>query len=140
MADLTITPADVLAAAGATIARNSLSGEALEIGDVVYQDAQDGNKLKKAQAVDGKREVYGICLNSTDATDQPVAVITNGNLSLGSILTVGTVYGLSATAGKIAPIADLVSSDFVTVLGPADTTSILKVNTGPGLRADNPIA
>jgi len=46
-------------------------------------------------------------------------------VNLGATLAVGTVYAVSATKGAIAPIADISSTQFVTVLGIATTTALL---------------
>jgi hypothetical protein len=48
-------------------------------------------------------------------------------INLGATLVVGEVYVVSATLGAIAPIGDLVSTNFVTPLGTAISTSVLVI-------------
>jgi len=48
-----------------------------------------------------------------------------GNINLGATLAIGKVYVLS-TAGAICPVDDIAGSEFVTVLGIATTTALLK--------------
>jgi len=45
------------------------------------------------------------------------------------VMTVGEVYVVSATAGGIAPVGDLTTGNYVTVLGVATTTSNLQLGT-----------
>lgn len=69
--------------------------------------------------------VEGIAL-SGGATGQPFTYQKAGNINLGATLAVGKVYVLS-TAGAIAPVDDIAGSEFVTVLGIATTTALLKM-------------
>ena len=46
-------------------------------------------------------------------------------VNLGATLAVGTVYGVSATVGAIAPIDDITSTQFVSVIGIATTAALL---------------
>jgi hypothetical protein len=52
-------------------------------------------------------------------------VQTAGNINLGATLTVGQIYVLSATAGGIAPVADLATGHYPSILGVATTASNL---------------
>jgi hypothetical protein len=52
-------------------------------------------------------------------------------INLGATLAVGEVYVVSAALGAIAPIGDLVSTNFVTPIGTAITTSVLAFNPQP---------
>jgi hypothetical protein len=53
-----------------------------------------------------------------------------GYLTLGAAAapTVGIIYCVSATAGGIAPSADLTTGDYVTILGVGATTNRLAVD------------
>jgi hypothetical protein len=52
---------------------------------------------------------------------------SNGqDVNLGATLAVGQIYVVSATKGAIAPYADLVTNDYVIILGVATTTSLLR--------------
>lgn len=128
MADLTITAANVVAQDGATTVQVTAGGTVAR-GNPVYLDSADSNQAKAGRANAATTdEVYGIALNDA-ADEQPLVVITSGDLSLGAILTVGETYVLSAAAaGGIAPISDLTTGNYVTVLGIARTTSILQLS------------
>ena len=126
MANLTMTGANVVpvdgygfvdTTAGATITRGVPCYESATTGQSLICDSND-------TAV--KATCKGIALQDA-AAGQPLRLMTSGNLGLGAILTVGTVYCLSATAGSVCPYADLTSADYVTILGIATTTSNLAV-------------
>jgi hypothetical protein len=64
--------------------------------------------------------------------DGPVVIAQGGTeINLGATLAVGETYVVSAALGAIAPVADLVSTNFVTVLGVANTTTTLIFNPQP---------
>lgn len=117
----------------------AVAGEAIDAGEVVYLDTGDTDangkgKAKLAQC-DGtalQATVKGIAINSA-AAGQVVAIHTTGALTVNSVLTQGVTYYLSATAGKIAPRADLVTGNDVVLLGTASSATSLTVkidNTG----------
>lgn len=127
MADLSITAANVIAAAGALIDRGT-GGAAITAGQSVYLDPTDGKyKLSDCDsATAAARECDGIALNGC-ADGQPLAVVTSGPVDVGEVLTLGQAYYLSATAGGIAPFADLGTGDYPVLLGIAKSTSRLHV-------------
>jgi len=96
-----------------------IAGETITAGQVLYKSSAD-QKLYKAEANDtlAKAAVVGVALNGASA-GQPVDYVNKDKeLALGSAtLVVGTVYVLSATAGAICPVDDLVTTDRVTVIG-----------------------
>lgn len=127
MADITITAANVVASTGATTELGT-AGETITAGQTVYKKASDSKFYLAdvdATAVGANSEidnVYGIALNGA-AASQPLSVQKSGVISIGGTVVVGMVYVQSATAGGIAPLADLVATDYVTVLGVALTAS-----------------
>lgn len=127
MADITVTPADVLAGASAKI-NEGTAGETVTAGKTVYRDTTDSNKLKQADANDtvAKALVGGIALHGA-SLNQPLKYQVGGVIDIGATLVIGTTYVQSVTAGGIAPIADLVSTNFSTVIGTATTTNNLKL-------------
>lgn len=129
MADLTITSASVVAATTASRI-NETAGDTVTAGEAVYKDSADSTwKPAKADAATtaGTAGKTGIALNGA-ASGQPLNVITSGNLTAGATLTVGDIYVVSAaTAGGIAPSSDLVSTDYVTILGVATDATTLAV-------------
>jgi hypothetical protein len=127
MADLTITAANVKKT-DSTLITEGIAGATVTAGQPVYKDSTASNKLKPADAdVLASAAAVGIALHGASA-DQPLKYATGGNLTLGAVMTAGAVYVVSTTAGGIAPVADLGSGDFVTLLGIATSTSNLKLS------------
>lgn len=128
MADLNITDSDVVAGAGAVVI-DLMSNGPISAGDAVYRSYTTG----QAQRADcngasaDQRDPVGIAINSATA-GQPVKVLTSGPVTLGSVLTPGVAYYLSATAGGICPVADLSSGMYPTFIGIATSATVLKVN------------
>lgn len=126
MADLTITAANVKAGSNASVDRTGLAGAAVAAGQPVYWDGSrwqlaDDNSVTAAARVAG-----GIALNGA-STDQPLAVLTGGDITIGATLTAGSVYYLSATAGGICPAADLATGQYPCIIGIAKSTTVLNV-------------
>lgn len=127
MVDLVITPADVVKSSDAVV-EHGTAGATITAGQVVYLDSADG-KFKLADndsATAAAKVPRGIALNGA-ADGQPLAIIRAGDLTLGAILTAGTAYYLSGTAGGIAPVADVTTGDDVVQIGLAESTSVLNV-------------
>lgn len=108
MADISITASAVVPSSSATIASGK-AGEAINAGQLVYKDATDSNKIKLADANSAaKVGVIGMAINSAGAAGQYVTYVTKDpELTIGGTRTVGAIYILSATAGGVAPVADL---------------------------------
>lgn len=118
MADLTITAAQVLKSTGAVVETGN-AGETITQGQSVYRKAADKEIYKAdANVTAAEAAAVGIALNSA-ADGQPIKFQTDGSITLGAgaAPVEGTVYVVSATAGGIAPVADLVSTNYVTTLG-----------------------
>ena len=127
MADLSITAADVKKT-DTTLIAEGIAGGTVTAGQAVYRDSTASNKLKAADAdVLASAAAVGIALHGASA-DQPLKYAIGGNLTLSSVMTVGAVYVVSTTAGGIAPVADLSSGDYVTLLGIATTATNLKIS------------
>ena len=131
MADLSITTTAIIATDGYGF-NDMVAGETVARGKPVYTKAADGKAwLAGCEGTSAVATVTGICLNDA-AASQPVRVMISGNLAFGAILTVGMIYVLSAS-GLIAPHSDLATSDYVSVLGVATTSSNLRlaiINSG----------
>lgn len=127
MADLTIIALNVVADFNATIVVG-VAGEALSAGDVVYADSSDSDELKQAQHDGTAAQAAAVGIVLADAIDTAaVTYITRGELGLGTILTAGNTYSVSANLGKIADEGDPGSTDYQTVVGVALSTSTLLV-------------
>lgn len=131
MADITITAASVAKGTDVTTVSNYPAGETITAGQVVYLKSSD-SKWWKAQA-DGTAEEsgsgvqVGIALHGSLA-NQPLVVQTAGTITIGATVVVGTTYVVAATAGGIAPHADLVSTNKYTRVGYGITTGSLQID------------
>jgi len=135
MADVTL-PATTVAVAGGT-ANHGTSGEAILAGKAVYRKAADNliyNADSNTAAADA--DVLGIALNSAPAASQPIKWAETGDLTV-SGLTRGTVYVLADTAdlGLLMPAADLLGSDWVTIIGLGVSATVLRLGiTASGIQ------
>ncbi len=122
MADLTVTAASVLYTSGSK-EHAYMAGETITAGMPVYLKASD-SRLWKAQA-DGtaaEAAAVGISLHAALA-GQPLAYAGNGSIiNIGATTSKAPIYVVSAAAGAVAPIADLVSTNYITHLGYATAT------------------
>lgn len=132
MADLSQTAANVAisGATSATVRREYNFGATVVAGNSVYLDTNTNTwKLAQANAATGNlnSDTKGVALNG-GASGQPavVAVGESVGINLGATLVVGQTYVVSAgAAGAIAPISDLVSGNYPTLLGVAKSASLL---------------
>ncbi|MBW8814032.1 MAG: hypothetical protein JF588_11460 [Caulobacterales bacterium] len=128
MADIAITAANVVSGANA-VTEQGLAGAAITAGQLVYKEAATGKyKLSDADSATAEvRGVRGVALNNA-AAGQPLTVQTKGQITIGGTLTVAAAYFASATAGAIAPVADMTTGKYPTFLGFGITASILDLN------------
>jgi hypothetical protein len=135
MVDLVITPASVLAGANAQRAAGT-AGVAITAGQVIYKDKTTGKYLQcDNNATDVKARIpEGIALNNA-AINQPVDLLTSGDITIGAAVTAGTDYFLStATSGAICPRADVVSGMNVVLIGIAKSATVIAVDIqAPGV-------
>lgn len=134
MADISITPGNVVMVSGTT--ETGVAGVAMTItaGQAVYKKASDGLfYLADCDAVavaanTGIDDVYGIALNGA-SPGQPLTVQRTGTITIGATVTVGAVQYLSNVAGGITQTwADIAQTDWITTLGIATTAAIIKLN------------
>lgn len=128
MADLSITPSAVIAGSNSALASGS-AGETIAAGKAVYlASATKKWMLADADSVTAEaRKAIGIALNGA-SLNQPVDVLTGGDITLGAVLTAGTAYYLSDDPGGICPHADLEAGDYICLLGLAKSNSVLTVD------------
>ncbi|CAN7599176.1 hypothetical protein [Bosea sp. LjRoot237] len=128
MADLTITASAVLPGASAALAAGT-AGETIVAGKAVYlASATKKWMLADADSVTAEaRKAVGIALNGA-SLNQPVGVLTGGDVTLGAVLTAGQAIYLSDDPGGLCPLADLATGDYVCLLGLAKSTSVLTVD------------
>lgn len=128
MADLTITPANIVPGSNANIKR-AISAVAIGAGKSVYIDPV----TKLAGLADNNtgtvadHNAVGVSVNASAVAGQPIDYISDGDLAFGAILTKGATYCVSGTAGGICPQADVVTGMELVILGVASSTSNLQV-------------
>jgi hypothetical protein len=139
MADLTVTPGSVVPGADArTIV--GVFGATIVQGKSVYKDPAD-SKWKLADAnvsqltaggpAGGTEPTVGVALTS-GVDGQPGVIHVGGLINPGGTVVVGTIYVISATAGGIAPHADLLTGLFATILGVGISASQIRMpQAGP---------
>lgn len=126
MVDLVQTAANV-DRNGAGQETKKIAGETITAGSPCYINATDGKAyLAQADGTAAQAVVAGIALCGASPL-QPVILESSGDIDLGATLTVGQVYVLSVNAGKIAPIADLIATNIVSILGVASAADKLKL-------------
>lgn len=126
MADLVVTAASVLKGNSAAT-KSGTAGAAITAGMSVYLDTS-GNLIgcEKDQTA-AEAECVGIALNDA-ATGQPVEYQTRGEIDVGAVLTLGETYMVGAGAGGIAPVVDVIATEFATVIGVASAAGVLIMN------------
>lgn len=132
MADITLTPANVVAGTGVPT-KTGIAGATIAAGDIVYLDSATTGKWQLADSdaaaaeARGQTSNIGIALNSA-ALNQPIVVQTSGPVTLGAVLTAGVAYYLSDTPGKLCPVADIAGGDYFTLMGLAASTTVLNID------------
>ncbi len=124
MADLVITPADVLPLPGAKTFKGISGDDTIVAGETIWLD---GNRLQKAFAnnVDAS-VVKGVALNDA-ASEQPLTICTEGELDVGSAVE-GVSYFQSIQSGKMAaPETDITAPNYKTLVGIGKAGGILVV-------------
>lgn len=132
MADVTITAANVLASSSAVLSKEYNAGATITRGQSVYLDTSTSTwKLTDSNAAatgNGINDTRGIAYGDV-ASGQPLTVILRDpGLTLGGTLVKGTSYYASATAGGVAPSADVTTGWYRVFLGIAISTTVLNYN------------
>ena len=127
MADLTITAANVSGLSDTTASKVT-AGEAITAGQCVYKKASD-SKYYKADANDSAMATAtGIAISAAPAADDTFYMATAGTIDIGATVAVGTIYIVSSTAGGVAPVSDLGSGEYTTILGYGTAANVFKIN------------
>jgi hypothetical protein len=116
MADLTVTPGSVLFTSGTKV--TGTAGAAVTAGQAVYSDSTTSTlKLAQADGTAAEAAVVGVALHAA-GSGQPLVYAAQGSLiNIGATTSTATTYVASATAGGVAPQADLVSTNKITRIG-----------------------
>ena len=127
MADISVTAASVLASSDA-ITENGVAGATITAGQVVALNTTTGKYvLADADGAAGIDRPRGIALNGA-SDGQPLKIAKSGDVTFNAALTAGVTYYLSPAPGGIAPRADVLTGDIVSVLGVAKSTTILALD------------
>jgi hypothetical protein len=129
MADLTITAANVaLGGTGVSFEKVQV-GEAITQGEPVYKLASDSKYYLADADAEATAEAKGMALTPA-AADGYILIQKSGSYNPGATVTVGETYCVSTNAGGVAPIGDLTTGDYVTILGTATATDaiLLKIS------------
>jgi hypothetical protein len=125
MADISITAANVVPSANATLIQG-VAGEAVTRGQTLYYDSAAGT-YKKFDANDtAKDTLVGLACEDA-AAGQPLIVCTKDPaLALGGTVAIGdTVWGSATAGGLTKTFADLVTGWRVYVVGVANAANTI---------------
>lgn len=117
--DHSVTAASVLQSDAASL-EDGIAGEAITVGMAVYKDAANSNVIKMAQCdgTSAQADVVGIALTTASAAGQPVKYARSDvSFTPGFSINSGVAVYLSATFGKLCPVADLASTNYGVVIG-----------------------
>ncbi len=119
MAALTITPANVAYVSG-PVAGDQVAGEQFSAGACVYYNATTGKWLKAqcdGTPAEAGQDGLGMALGTSDGNGARVSIALPGAIVTIGTGTAGVVYCVGATAGAYNPVADIVSTNKLTVAG-----------------------
>lgn len=129
MADLAPTAASVVKTNTTTIG-TGYYGETITAGMTLYKKTSDGLYYKAdANVTTAEAECVGIALNGGSA-GQPASFATGGSVTLGTVTggAAGLVVVVSATAGGLAPDADISSGQYLSLVGVMTSATVLKLS------------
>lgn len=130
MANLTQTAANVAIGGASVPTRRVQYGEAISQGQPIYQSSADSKYYLSDANVEARASCDAIALTPGGLDEYGIVALPSNEtdkslVNLGATLVVGETYVVSATAGAIAPIADLTTGDYPVILGSAKTASLL---------------
>lgn len=127
MADVTITRQDVALNANNVSFVRVQVGEAVTQGQPLYRSTSDSKHYKAGATTTTLAAAVGVAMTPASA-DGYILMLKAGDYIVGGTLSQGTTYVVSATAGGIAPSSDLVSTNIVTNLGIAISSTVLRLD------------
>ena len=130
MADLVQTAADVQVGSQTIRTRLVRYGEAVTQGMPLYKSGSDSKYYQSDASAEATAKCEAIALTPGSADDYGVIALPASEpdfalVDIGATLTVGEPYAVSATKGAIAPVGDLLSTEWVCIIGVAKTASLL---------------
>ncbi len=132
MADYTVTSANVKISGQNVRPSTVLVGEAVSEGQYLYLDTATSKYMLADATSSATALVAGVALTSAVA-DGYLLMQTSRTYFAGTTLVKGDPVYLSKTAsgGNIAPHADLVATNFVTLIGHASSTTEIELDINP---------
>ncbi len=125
MADLSITPANVVPGSDAVIVKGATAGATITAGDSIYIDAADRGKIKPCDADAAASAVCaGIALNGA-SDNQPVSYQSGGSLTIGATVVIGVSYYVTPNAGGLGVWAEVLSADYATLVCIGKSVSVV---------------
>jgi len=122
MADLSITPANVVRGTNSTTI-SGIAGQTITAGAVVYLSPSTNQYLLAQANASSTNTVSGVALNNC-SLNQPIQILSGGDYVCGGTPVVGQSYYLAAdNAGAIAPVSDLTTGNYVSFLGIATSNT-----------------
>lgn len=131
MADLTVTATGVLPVSNSTNSEPGICGETITAGQSLYvfDSSTSPPTYKKADADSSVTTAAAVAISMGGGnTGQLIMVAKTGNYTAGATVVVGKPYYVSATAGGIAPAADLATGMFVTQIGVGISPTVIQLN------------
>ena len=123
---LTITAANVEIASGDR-PQVKQAGEAISAGTPVYIDLTTNKVMIADVSATASAQVYGIAVTNCNADEDYIVVARSGDIVTGATMVKGQLY-YALQSGGIGLFSDLVSSDEVTAVYRAISTSTARVN------------
>ena len=123
--DVSVTAANVrVSTSGDAVLITGTFGETVTAGQVLYQSTTDARYYLADVNASGKTVIAGIAVNGGAAGQPALICIEDPNFTPGFTLsTSAPIYVASATAGGIAPSADVTTGWFTTVIMVAKSTT-----------------
>lgn len=132
MADISVTTTEVLPDVTGEIVTGPAAA-AIEAGDPVYFNDTNQNWAKadaSALATLNSGKKVGIAVSTANVAVQKLSVQVTGSPTIGATasLVLGETYAVSATAGKMVAVSEVVNPNFACILGIANGADGLDMN------------
>ena len=100
---------------------------AISEGEVFYLDSNTQANLAENDDA-AHDEIAGVALQDADAGNYVIGIPTGATIQVSNALTVGDVYILAATAGDVMTSSELLSTQYLSILGTVSATDQLILN------------
>lgn len=130
MADVSITPANVVPDADGLRVERGYSYATITAGKAVKKNAAGLWILGNCLSATAETDVFGIALNGA-SSGQPLEVMLGGTLTIGGTVAAGVTYILSESGG-ICPDADGTTNDYKVTIGVGTSTAKIKLAIAVG--------